>query len=89
MVLLNGTDILVMVAIGVSIVNLFFALIRTYYAKFTKKTYHGSADYWASWEKRKFDVAEQVLKEMGIDSPEDLKKLVKKFNKKKSKRKNK
>jgi len=79
--------ILLIVSVIIAAANLLIATLRTYYAKYTKKTYQGSAEYWASWEKRKFDVAEQVLKEMGIESPEDLKKLIKKLERKRRKRK--
>jgi len=78
---------LILLTLVVAIVNVVMGLIRTYYAKYAKKTYVGSADYWASWQKRKYDVAAQVLKEMGLDSPADLKKIIKTIKKSKSKSK--
>jgi len=73
--------ILLLISIAIAGSNLFFGLIRTYYAKYAKRTYQGSVDYWTSWERRKFDVAAQVLKEMGIESPQDMKKLMKAIKK--------
>ena len=71
-----------LVILGVSLANLIFGLVRTYYARYAKKTYKGSVNYWASWQKRKFDVAVEVLKEMGIESKDDFKKLLEACRKK-------
>jgi len=75
--------IAILAAVIISLVNLLLGLLRTYYAKYTKRTYQGSVNYWSSWQKRKFDVAAEVLKEMGIESPEDMRKLMKKITKEK------
>lgn len=80
--------ILLIISISVASANLFFGLIRTYYARYSKKTYDGSVKYWESWQKRKFDVAVQVLKEIGIETPEDLKKLSRKLKKESKKSRN-
>lgn len=72
-------------------INVILAIINTYWAYqrtcYNRETLRGSEEYWESWEKRRLDVASQVLKEMGIDSLEDLKKLIKKVGKKTKKRK--
>lgn len=80
---------LLVLNIALTLVNLFFALVRTYYARYAKKTYDGSVEYWSSWEKRKFQVAVEVLKELGVDDPEKaLKDLRKKnYGKKKGRKK--
>lgn len=78
---------LLIATLTVSFINMAFGLIRTYYARYAKATYKGSVDYWNSWQKRKYDVAVEVLKEMGLDSPEDIKKLMKRLKKEKPKRK--
>lgn len=65
-----------LLVILISAANCAFGLIRTYYAIYAKKTYKGSVRYWESWNKRKYDVAAQALKEIGIDSPEEMRKLI-------------
>jgi len=79
---MNVESIVLWAAVIVSIANLVFSLWRTYYARYAKKTYQGSVDYWASWQNRKFDVAAEILKEM-VDSPKDVKKILRKLEKKK------
>lgn len=81
----GGESVILYAAVIISALNLAFGLLRTYYARYAKKTYQGSVEYWGSWEKRKYDVAAQVLREMGIESPDDMKKLVKKFKRAKKK----
>ncbi len=81
--MIEGELAVLYLAVIIAAMNLIFGLVRTYYARFSKKTFQGSVDYWTSWEKRKYDVAAQVLKEMGMDSPEDMKKLMRKFGKRK------
>lgn len=78
---------LIILTLVIAAINMIMGLVRTYYAKYAKKTYVGSADYWASWQKRKYDVAAQVLKEMGLDSPADLRKIIRTIKKSKSKSK--
>lgn len=70
---------LLLISIGVATANLIFGLIRTYYAKYAKKTYEGSVKYWRSWKERKYDIAIEVLKEIGIDSPAEFKELMEKI----------
>lgn len=77
---MDMNTILILIGVIVATGNFAFALLRTYYAK---KTYLGSVEYWTSWEKRKYDVAAQVLKEMGVDSPDDMRKLIQVIKKKK------
>jgi len=79
--MMDGNTILILLGVVVATANFVFALLRTYYAKYSKRTYEGSVEYWSSWEKRKYDVAAQVLREMGVDSPEDLKKIIEKLGK--------
>lgn len=74
-------------AILIPTANLIAGLIRTYYAIYTKKTYLGSVKYWSSWKERKYDVAQQVLEELGIDTLEDLEKLKETLKKKRGKKK--
>ena len=74
---------LLIIAIIISTINMLSALIRTYYAIFTKKTYRGSVRYWNSWRERKIDVARQVLEEMEITDQEDLKKVLQLLEKRK------
>lgn len=85
-----GSEFILLVAtLVVALVDVALGIARLYYSRYNKKTWEGSVEYWTSWEKRKFDVAAQVLKEMGIESPEDLKKLSQVLGKEKKERKRK
>jgi len=77
---------LLLIPMIITTIDLVTGIIRTYYARYAKLTYEGSVKYWDSWKERKYDVARQVLEELGIDSPEDLEKLLKKYKRKRRKK---
>jgi len=68
--------ILTGVNVGLVIINSYWAWKRTCY---NRDTLQESREYWASWGKRKMDIATQVMREMGFESPEEFEKFIKKI----------
>jgi len=68
--------ILTGINVGLTLLNTYWAWKRTCY---NRDTLQESREYWVSWERRKMDVAAQVMKEMGFENPEEFMKFVKKI----------